>query len=93
LMFEPPPPEGSEENRPRRVKNPAETEPSPLDLNSINQRKFVRHPQGRRDEVIGIDFWHAVEFSRTGRAPSPDTQAWIRGYRSCCDLLTTTRSG
>jgi hypothetical protein len=23
-----------------------------------------------RDEVIGIDFWHAVEFSRFGRAPS-----------------------
>ena len=25
-----------------------------------------------RDEVIGIDFWHAVEFSRFGRAPSSD---------------------
>ena len=23
-----------------------------------------------RDEVIGIDFWHAVEFSRFGRSPS-----------------------
>jgi len=43
LMFAPHDPEGPQENRPRRVKNPAETEPSPLDLNSINQRKSVRH--------------------------------------------------
>ena len=42
LMFATHSPERPRENRPRRVKNPAETEPSPLDLISINQPKEIR---------------------------------------------------
>jgi len=54
LMFAPHDPEGPQENRPRRVKNPAETEPSPLDLNSINQRKI--RPTSPR--TPGRGNWH-----------------------------------
>ncbi len=60
----------------------AETEPSPLDLNSKSTKgKFAvnKHqptPQTgmnrsrRPTRLIGIDFWHAVEFSSVGHAPS-----------------------
>ena len=31
-----------------------------------------RHP---RNDILGIDFWHAVEFSKFGRTPTPHTTA------------------
>jgi hypothetical protein len=34
------------------------------------------------DGVFGIDFWHAVEFSRIGRAPRSGLSARSRGNRS-----------
>jgi len=57
----------------------------------VNQRIFVRRVDltdlwpaqpAPRDEVIGIDFWHAVEFSRFGRAPSADLSVGVGGNPS-----------
>src|SRR5262249_29173992 len=39
-------------------------------------RMVRRHPG---DGVFGIDFWHAVEFSRSGRAPTAGLPADLRG--------------
>ena len=64
---------------PRRVVSLAEL--GPAGRPRFNQRIFVKRAGRNRlalpgtfDEVIGVDFWHAVEFSRFGRTPSP---AWL----------------
>ena len=44
-----------------------------ISTKGISQTRSRRQPDGRFrlpvDEVFGIDFWHAVEFSRNGRTP------------------------
>src|SRR4051812_6690248 len=48
----------------------------------INQRKNIINPnqppkgnQPGQQHNIGIDFWHAVEFSSVGHAPSPSASS------------------
>jgi len=45
-------------------------------------RRTVRSAGSPRDGVFGIDFWHAVEFSRSGRAPKTGLSAGRRGNPS-----------
>src|SRR4028119_2268818 len=49
------------------------------------ERQDPSHPA---DEVkLGIDFWHAVEFSRSGRTPTSSLSATRRGNRSSLGQL------
>src|SRR3954447_16488084 len=47
---------------------------------SINQRNPSHEPEDPRHGVLlGTDFRHAVEFSRSGRARTPGLPAFVRG--------------
>ena len=52
--------------------------------NSVELRSYDPNepPCHTPDGVFGIDFWHAVEFSRSGRAPIRGLSARSRGNRS-----------
>src|SRR3954453_7381900 len=59
---------------------------------SINQRNPSHEPEDPRHGVLlGTDFRHAVEFSRSGRARTPGLPAFVRGGSRCYALLSIGR--
>ena len=89
-MFKPqhPPKKRSErKNKPRRVTDSSRAERVKLTQFQFNQRKTRTHettqkPPHKNEIKLGIDFWHAVEFSRIARTPTRHLPAAHRGNRS-----------
>jgi hypothetical protein len=85
-MFKPQQPKGRREKQtPKGRFQPSRT--SQTDSILVQPKKNSTHEATRRpphktEIKLGIDFWHAVEFSRIGRAPTLHRQAVHRGNRS-----------
>ena len=86
LMFKPQHPnkQGERKNKPRRVTDSSRAERVKLTQFQFNQRKTrstpaTQRPPKQTEIKLGIDFWHAVEFSRIGRTPTQHPPASHRG--------------
>jgi hypothetical protein len=89
LMFKPQHPnkQGERKNKPRRVTDSSRAERVKLTQFQFNQRKTrstpaTQRPPKQTEIKLGIDFWHAVEFSRIGRTPTQHPPVSHRGNHS-----------
>src|SRR3954471_18024531 len=85
-----PSPTGEEEHTTEETNPPQTTKRGPETADPAHPHITGTHQaHQKRGKTNGIDFWHAVEFSRIRRAPDPSLPAIRRG--DCVLLSHSTR--